>query len=65
MSELPADIKTIFADTLEKPTPAERNAYLSMACRGDTALRRRVEALLQAYDEANDVPDTPIVSLDV
>ncbi len=65
MSELPADIKTIFADTLEKQTGAERNAYLSMACRGDAALQRRVEALLRAYAEAHDVPDTPLVSFDV
>jgi serine/threonine protein kinase len=65
MSELPADIKSIFADALEKQTPAERKAYLSMACSGDTALRQRIEALLQAYEEANDVPDTPIVSLDL
>jgi serine/threonine protein kinase len=65
MSELSADVKTIFADTLEKRTLAERNAYLSVACRGDTALRQRVEALLRAYEEANDVPDTPIVSPEV
>jgi serine/threonine protein kinase len=65
MSKLSADIKTIFADTLEKRTLAERSAYLSVACRGDTALRQRVEALLRAYEEATDVPDTPIVSLEV
>ena len=65
MSELPVDIKSIFADTLEKGTPAERNAYLSAACRGDTALRQRIETLLQAYEQAHDVPDTPIVSLDL
>ncbi|MCX5644288.1 MAG: protein kinase [Phycisphaerae bacterium] len=63
MSELPVDIKSIFADTLEKGTPAERNAYLSAACRGDAALRQRIEALLQAYEQAHDVPDTPIVNL--
>jgi len=63
MSELPIDIESLFADALEKPTPAEREAYLSLACRGDPALRQRVEALLRAYEEAHDVPDTPIVSL--
>jgi hypothetical protein len=63
MSELPPDIKSLFADTLEKRTPAERNAYLSMACKGDTALRQRIEALLRAYEEAQDVPDALIVSL--
>jgi serine/threonine protein kinase len=63
MSESPPDIKSLFADTLEKRTPAERDAYLGLACQGDTALRQRVEALLRAYEEAHDVPDAPLVSL--
>ncbi len=62
MNDLSRGIKDIFADTLEKQTPAEREAYLRVACGDDTALRRRVEALLHAYNEADDVPDTPVVS---
>ena len=65
MSELPANIKSIFADALEKQTPAERDAYLSMVCNGNTALKQRIEALLQAYEEADDVPNTPVVTLDL
>jgi len=63
MTEASADIMCIFADALEKETPAEREAYLNMACRGDAALRQKVEALLKAYGEAHDVPDTPLVDM--
>lgn len=45
----PADIKSIFLAATEKP-PAERAAYLAEACGHDSALRRRVEALLKAHD---------------
>ena len=38
--------ETIFVAALEKPTPAERAAYLEGACGDDEGLRRRVEALL-------------------
>ena len=41
----------VFNVALELP-PAERPAYLDKACAGDTALRQRVEALLQASEES-------------
>ena len=43
---------TIFNNTLEMPDPAARVLYLNEACEADAALRRRVEKLLQAQDEA-------------
>jgi serine/threonine protein kinase/tetratricopeptide (TPR) repeat protein len=45
------DEEAIFAAALEKPSPAERRAYLADACTGDADLRARVEALLQAHDD--------------
>src|SRR5262245_24687512 len=42
--------ETLFHLALEKP-PHERAAFLAEACGGDGALRRRVEALLQAHDD--------------
>src|SRR5262249_37431138 len=42
--------ETLFAAALEKPTPAERAAFLDEACAGDAALRRRVEALLASHE---------------
>jgi serine/threonine protein kinase/regulation of enolase protein 1 (concanavalin A-like superfamily) len=38
--------------------PAERAAYLHEACAGDTALRQRIEALLQAHDQAGGFLET-------
>jgi len=46
----PADIKAIFLAAADKQ-PAERAAYLSEACVGDSELRRRIEALLKAHDD--------------
>jgi len=41
----------IFADALALP-PGERGRFLERACRGDDALRLRIEALLRAHDSA-------------
>jgi serine/threonine-protein kinase len=38
--------ETIFTAARQKPTPAERAAYLDEACAGDAELRKRVETLL-------------------
>jgi eukaryotic-like serine/threonine-protein kinase len=51
--------ETIFAAALEKGVPAERTAYLQSACGGNAALRRRVEALLQAHESADPLLDVP------
>src|SRR5204863_9874749 len=53
---------TIFETALEKPDPAERSAYLDAACGGDAALRRRVEELLRAHDQAGDYLERPAVA---
>src|SRR6266481_6213407 len=47
-----ADI-AVFTQALHLP-PEERDRYLSEACKGDIELRRRVEALIQAYEQAGD-----------
>src|SRR5678816_585433 len=43
----------VFAEALRLP-PEERDRYLSEACKGDVEFRRRVEALLLAYEQAGD-----------
>src|SRR5262245_54915916 len=53
--------RDIFIAALEKTGPVERSAYLDQACGGDTALRRRVEVLLRASDQAGDFLETPAV----
>lgn len=42
--------ETLFHLAREKP-PEQRATFLDESCAGDTALRRRVEVLLQAHDE--------------
>ena len=48
---------SIFMAALDKPTEAERAAFLAEACDGDERLRRRVEALLRAHAEPDDILD--------
>ncbi len=36
--ERPLDIKAIFAEALDRPTPEERAAYLKAACGGNAEL---------------------------
>jgi eukaryotic-like serine/threonine-protein kinase len=51
--------ETIFDAALELSDPADRAVFLDSACRGDVALRRRVEALLQAHSAADPLLDMP------
>ena len=53
--------ETIFAEALERRTPADRAAYLDGACAGDPALRARVEALLGSHEGGTDFLDVPAV----
>src|SRR5262245_31730950 len=43
----------LFCDALELASPQGRAAYLERACGGDADLRRRVERLLEAHDQAD------------
>src|SRR5262249_15132375 len=52
--------ESVFAAALEKPV-AERSAYLDAACAGDDALRRRVEALLAAQEQAGSLLEGPVL----
>jgi hypothetical protein len=52
--------RSIFMEALTKEPPRERSAYLEEACGGDTALRRRVEALLVSHEEAADFLAKPV-----
>ena len=53
--------ETIFTVALDKQTPAERSAFLDEACGDDAALRRRVEALIDAHERAADFLEKPAV----
>ena len=51
--------ETIFDAAMELSDPVDRAAYLDSACRGDAALRHRVEALLQAHSASDSLLDMP------
>jgi hypothetical protein len=54
-------VREIFDHALELATPAERSAYLEVACAGRPEVRREVEALLRALDSAGDFLARPAV----
>jgi WD40 repeat protein/serine/threonine protein kinase len=51
--------EALFAAVLDKPTRAERAAFLDGACGEDRALRARLEALLAAHHGAAGILDAP------
>src|SRR4029450_11072678 len=48
----PPHPRAIVCEALDRQTPEERAHYLDQACQGNGALRARVEALLEAHEEA-------------
>src|SRR5262249_54128945 len=42
--------------------PAERSAWLDQECGGDAALRKRIDVLLQAFEQAGSLLENPIVA---
>jgi serine/threonine protein kinase len=55
--------QVLFAEALQCATPEARVAYLNAACGTDTALLRRVEALLRAAENAGDFLEEPPTGL--
>src|SRR5437868_1727629 len=53
----------LFAEALEHDQPEARATYLDAACGRDTVLRRRVEALLRAAENAGDFLERPPTGL--
>ncbi len=49
--------ESLFEAALQRPTPAERQAFLEQACGGDAALLQRLQALLAAHAQAAGVLD--------
>jgi serine/threonine protein kinase len=51
--------ETLLFAALEKPTEAERAAFLNSACGGESELRRQVEKLLKAHAQVGDFLQRP------
>jgi serine/threonine protein kinase/WD40 repeat protein len=62
MPDLPERELVVFSAARRLPH-SERAAYLDQACAGDTALRQRVEELLQASEEAGGFLESPAAVL--
>ena len=61
----PQSVEGLFLVALEKKTPAERNQFLDETCGDNVEQRRRVEALLMAYEDAGSfLEKSPIGSND-
>src|SRR6185369_11899304 len=58
MNGAPDADMAVFTEALRLP-PQERDRYLDEASKGDSQLRSRVEALLQAYEQAGDFLGRP------
>ena len=56
-------VNEIFEQAIEAGSPAKRAAVLDRSCRGDAELRRKVEALLRAHDQAGSFLDRPASGL--
>jgi serine/threonine protein kinase/tetratricopeptide (TPR) repeat protein len=52
-------LRALFCEALERKTPQEQAAYLDQACRDRPELRARIEALLQAHQDASGFLDEP------
>src|SRR5262249_41474399 len=52
----PQAVKEVFLATIDKPTHAERIAYLDEACRDNAELRQRVEVLLKEHELSGSFP---------
>jgi serine/threonine protein kinase/tetratricopeptide (TPR) repeat protein len=61
MNTGPKDIKSIFAEAIEKKSAKERAAFLDEACANDADLRSKVEGLLKAHSQAGDFLEEPAI----
>jgi serine/threonine protein kinase/tetratricopeptide (TPR) repeat protein len=59
MSVRPLDEQAIFEGARNEQTAELREAYLDQHCGNDAELRRRIEALLRAYDEGESFLESP------
>jgi serine/threonine protein kinase/Flp pilus assembly protein TadD len=55
----PQKVRSIFLDAVENHAPDQWGAFLDRACGPDAELRKRVEVLLSAHEQANSLLDAP------
>lgn len=55
-------VKKLFAAALELADLEDRHVFLDRECEGDTALRRRIDALLKAHDNPESALERPLAA---
>ncbi len=58
-------VKAIFDEAVEIEDPGARRSYLDRACTNDVELRRKLDALLQAYGDAGSFLQKPAIDADL
>jgi hypothetical protein len=53
-------VRAVFWETIQYSEPSERIQILDRECRGNSALRGRIETFLKAHDEFNDFVNRPM-----
>ena len=59
MGQQQENIKAIFDEAAEFPSPEQRTAYLDRACVGNLKLREKVQGLLDALDRSGSFLESP------
>ena len=59
MTDAANRIEIVFTEAIRYTDADQRAAYLAEACEGDDQLRERVQALLNAHDEAGSFMASP------
>jgi serine/threonine protein kinase len=59
MNSKPVDVKSIFAEALDKTDSQERAVYLDSVCGSDKDLREEVESLLTSYEQVDGLLRSP------
>ena len=55
----PQRIQAVFIDAVQK-SGSERDEFLNRQCAGDSELRHRVEALINAHEQSGSFLDSPL-----
>src|SRR5215472_4065285 len=62
LAEVTMSERDLFIAALQIAPPQERSAWLDRECGGDAALRQRIDVLLQAFDKAGSLLESPMVA---
>src|SRR5262245_20361557 len=62
LAEAPMSERDLFTGALRFTDPADRIAWLDRECGGNSALRQRMDVLLEAFDKAGSLLEDPVIA---